>query len=77
MHEEKGVKFILNSSPEEFLTGDDGNLTGVVVNSETVDADVCVVGIGVEASTGFLVSAIAYFLLEEKSSIALSCSGEH
>ncbi len=66
MHEEKGVKFILNSSPEEFLTGDDGNLTGVVVNSETVDADVCIVGIGVEASTGFLVNAIAYFLLEEK-----------
>ena len=55
MHEEKGVKFILNASPEEFLSNDDGQLTGVVVNGETVDADVCVVGIGVTASTGFLV----------------------
>ena len=55
MHEEKGVKFILNASPEEFLSDDDGNLTGVVVNGETIDADVCVVGIGVTASTGFLV----------------------
>lgn len=55
MHEEKGVKFIMNASPDEFQSNDDGQLTGVVVNGETVDADVCVVGIGVMASTGFLV----------------------
>jgi hypothetical protein len=38
------------------VIGADGGLVGVVVNGETVDADVCVVGIGVESSTGFLVN---------------------
>ena len=55
MHEEKGVKFVLNASPEEFIKNEAGLLTHVVVNGEQLEADVCVLGVGVEASTGFLV----------------------
>jgi len=55
LHEEKGIKFVLNSSPDEFISDEEGQLTHVVVNGEQLEADVCVLGVGVEASTGFLV----------------------
>ena len=55
MHEDKGVKFLLNATPEAFVSDADGQLTHVVVNGEQIDADVCVLGVGVEPSTNFLV----------------------
>jgi hypothetical protein len=55
LHEEKGVKFVLNGSPSEFVSNEAGDLTHVVVNGEQIEADVCVLGVGVEATTGFLV----------------------
>ena len=54
MAEEKGVKFHLNTDPEKF-NGDNGQLTEVVLKSgETLPADVCIMGVGVTPSTGFL-----------------------
>lgn len=57
LHEEKGVKFILNASPDEFVSNDDGQLTHVVINGEQIVADVCVLGVGVVPSTTFLVDS--------------------
>ncbi|XP_065843953.1 apoptosis-inducing factor 3-like [Oscarella lobularis] len=53
MHIDKGVRFIPNAKVEGF-SGNDGNLTGVIVNGETLPAEVCLVGAGVVPSTGFL-----------------------
>jgi NAD(P)H-nitrite reductase large subunit len=56
LHQDKGVKFVLNASPEAFVSDADGQLTHVIVNGEQLEADVCVLGVGVEPSTKFLVS---------------------
>ncbi|CAH1232283.1 AIFM3 [Branchiostoma lanceolatum] len=54
MHEEKGVKFYMNSGVVEFK-GENGKLKEVVLQSgETLPADLCVVGIGVTPNTEFL-----------------------
>ena len=45
MHIDKGVRFIPNAKVEGF-SGNDGNLTGVIVNGETLPAEVCLVGAG-------------------------------
>ncbi|XP_028400310.1 apoptosis-inducing factor 3-like isoform X2 [Dendronephthya gigantea] len=53
MHMEKGVKFHFNTSVQEFK-GSGGKLDKVLLkNGEILNADVCVIGIGVNASTGF------------------------
>ncbi len=49
------MKFVLNGSPSEFVSNEAGDLTHVVVNGEQIEADVCVLGVGVEATTEFLV----------------------
>ena len=56
MHEEKGVKFQLGTTVSEFV-GEDGKLTSVKLeNGETLQADVCVLGLGVTPSTSYLKS---------------------
>lgn len=45
----------MNAAPEEFLANDEGLLTHVVVGGERIEADVAVLGIGVEPATRFLV----------------------
>jgi hypothetical protein len=49
------VKFVMNAAPEEFLANEKGLLTHVVVGGESIEADVAVLGIGVEPATRFLV----------------------
>ncbi|XP_046839901.1 apoptosis-inducing factor 3-like isoform X2 [Xenia sp. Carnegie-2017] len=54
MHAEKGVKFHFNTSVKEFK-GVNGKLEkALLTNDEVLEADVCVIGIGVKASTGFV-----------------------
>jgi len=45
----------MNSTPEEFIANKDGLLTHVVVGGNKIEADVAVLGIGVEPATRFLV----------------------
>jgi hypothetical protein len=72
MHEAKGVKFVLNASPQEFRTNEAGALTHVVVDGDALEADVCVLGIGVEPSTGFLVDRHVSMTVEKAQSFCLA-----
>lgn len=55
MHEEKGVRFFMNSEITEIIGNDDGNLKEVVLSSgQTLPADLLVAGLGVVPSTDFL-----------------------
>ncbi|XP_071789425.1 apoptosis-inducing factor 3-like [Asterias amurensis] len=55
MAEAKGIKFYLSSNPERLNGNDDGRITEVVLkNGETLPADICIMGVGVRPSTGFL-----------------------
>ena len=55
MHQQKGVKFMMNVQPQRFLLSEDKDLTGVLLsNGSEIDADVVVLGIGVEPSTEYL-----------------------
>ncbi len=55
MHEEKGVKFIMDSEVGELLGDEEGKLTEVVLTSgRTLKADILVAGLGVLPSTEFL-----------------------
>ncbi len=56
LYETKGVKLVMKSNVEKFL-GENGKLTHVVVNGESVPADVCIVGLGTQFDTDFLKSA--------------------
>ena len=51
--ESKGVKLINNANCEKFI-GENNKLTGVVVNGETIPADICIVGLGIAYDTNFL-----------------------
>jgi NADPH-dependent 2,4-dienoyl-CoA reductase/sulfur reductase-like enzyme len=53
MHEEKGVKFKLNSKLSK-IEGNQKVEAVVLENGERIDADLVVVGIGVKPATGFL-----------------------
>jgi len=55
LHESKGVKFQMETCPKELLTDPDtGNVTKVVLdNGQELEADLCVVGIGVVPNTAF------------------------
>ncbi|KAK3736315.1 hypothetical protein QZH41_020775 [Actinostola sp. cb2023] len=54
MHEEKGVKFISGQTAKEFK-GQGGKLKAVVLTDGTeLEADICLQGVGVKASTEFL-----------------------
>ena len=66
MAEAKGIKFYLSSNPERLNGNDDGRITEVVLqNGETLPADICIMGVGVKPSTGFL----------KESEIALNTKG--
>ncbi len=55
MAEDKGIKFYLSSNPERLKGDNDGRITEVVLkNGETLPADICIMGVGVKPSTGFL-----------------------
>lgn len=55
LHEEKGVKFIMDTEVGELLGNEDGNLTEVCLTSGRVlKADILVAGLGVLPSTDFL-----------------------
>ena len=55
MHEEKGVKFIMDSEVSELLGDEEGKLTEVILTSgRTLKADILVAGLGVLPSTDFL-----------------------
>ncbi|XP_022104629.1 apoptosis-inducing factor 3-like [Acanthaster planci] len=55
MCEDKGVKFYLNSDPEQFNGDETGQLREVVLKGgETLTADLCVMGVGVMPATNFL-----------------------
>jgi len=55
LHEEKGVKFIMESEVGELLGDEEGNLTEVILTSgRTLKADILVAGLGVVPSTDFL-----------------------
>lgn len=46
LQEDKGIKLIIGNGVKEF-SGEDGKLVGVVLRTgETLEADVCLVGIG-------------------------------
>ena len=51
--ESKGVKVIGNANVEKFV-GESNSLTGVVLNGETIPADICIVGLGIAYDTKFL-----------------------
>ncbi|XP_067650688.1 apoptosis-inducing factor 3-like isoform X2 [Haliotis asinina] len=54
MHEDKGVKFYFERSVKEFV-GVDGKVTEAILSDGTkLEADVCVLGIGVVPATDFL-----------------------
>ena len=54
MNEDKGAAFVVGDSPVEFK-GENGQLTGVVLQSgKVLEADVCLLGLGVTPSTEFL-----------------------
>ncbi|XP_067931278.1 apoptosis-inducing factor 3-like [Watersipora subatra] len=65
MFEAKGVKMIMNSEVEELLGNDDTLKKVKLTSGETVDADLCIVGIGVKPNTKWL----------EGSGVKLSSSG--
>jgi hypothetical protein len=55
LHEEKGVKFIMDSEVSELLGDEEGKLTEVILTSgRTLKADILVAGLGVLPSTDFL-----------------------
>lgn len=55
MHEEKGVKFIMDSEVGELLGDEEGKLTEVILTcGRTLKADILVAGLGVLPSTEFL-----------------------
>lgn len=55
MHEEKGVRFFMNSEISEFIANEEGNLKEVVLSSgQRLQADLLVAGLGVVPSTDFL-----------------------
>ncbi|XP_048247566.1 apoptosis-inducing factor 3-like isoform X1 [Haliotis rufescens] len=54
MHEDKGVKFYFERSVKEFV-GEDGKVTEAILSDGTkLEADLCVLGIGVVPATDFL-----------------------
>lgn len=55
LHEENGVKFLMDSEVGEMLGDEEGKLTEVVLTSgRTLKADILVAGLGVLPSTDFL-----------------------
>lgn len=65
LHESKGVKFYFQNGIREFV-GEDGKLKQAILNDGTVlEADLCVLGVGVEPVTDFL----------ENSDIELTSAG--
>ena len=55
LHLNKNVKFLMKTSPKQFITDAEGILHKVVLeNGEELDADVVVLGIGVNASTEYI-----------------------
>jgi NADPH-dependent 2,4-dienoyl-CoA reductase/sulfur reductase-like enzyme/nitrite reductase/ring-hydroxylating ferredoxin subunit len=53
--EERGVKFLWGNSPKEFLGDEDGKVKSIVLTDGTqLEADVCILGIGVRPTTEFL-----------------------
>lgn len=56
MHEEKGVKFVLNSGVEEYVSGENKAVKELVLKGgqERIKADLIVLGVGVTPNTGFL-----------------------
>ena len=54
LQEDKGTKLIIGNGVKGFL-GEDGKLVGVVLRTgETLEADVCLVGIGSVPTSGWL-----------------------
>lgn len=54
MHEEKGIKFHFQSGIKEFI-GKDGKVTEAVLSTGTkIQADICILGVGVAPATEFL-----------------------
>lgn len=49
----KGVKLIMNSNVEKFV-GENGKLTHVVADGQSIPADLCITGLGVRFETDFL-----------------------
>lgn len=57
LQEGKGIKLIIGNGVKEF-SGEDGRLVGVVLRTgETLEADVCLVGIGSTPTSGWLASS--------------------
>ena len=55
MHLDKGVKFLLETNPTEFVANEDGAVEKVILgNGEEIDADVVVLGIGVVPTTSYI-----------------------
>ncbi|MFC5337323.1 NAD(P)/FAD-dependent oxidoreductase [Leucobacter denitrificans] len=55
LHESHGVKFVMNAAVDR-IAGD-GRVKGVVVNGETIPADLVVVGVGAEPNTELATAA--------------------
>ena len=55
LHMAKNVKFVMGTTPEQFITNSEGSLSKVVLeNGEELDTDVIVLGIGVDPSTDYI-----------------------
>ena len=55
LHLDKGVKFVMETSPSEFLTNEDGELEKVVLeNGDHINSDLVVLGIGVNPTTSYI-----------------------
>jgi NADPH-dependent 2,4-dienoyl-CoA reductase/sulfur reductase-like enzyme len=56
LHLNKNVKFVMETGPKEFITNGEGILEKVVLeNGEELDADVVVLGLGVNPSTDYII----------------------
>ena len=56
LHLNKNVKFAMETGPKQFITNGDGVLEKVILeNGEVLDADVVVLGLGVNPSTDYII----------------------